>query len=781
MSFDCADLMKSVLRPKPSVVEGNLFNPSLIIYLHEKKIEKYCSENPSEAYKTTGNLLSLDAPETHGICRGYFNLNSVSLREAVKKINKIQHDCVLFLKTIHDCIRVVATETVVEDMLGDVVSLNIYNYVLPEEDPRKIFPRGTFLALCQPYLRFPRNNPNNPPVLRTDNPQTVILFDNENEWLLAQKSFSVQKSSKIKEEQTLIEPSFIPNEIISNEMCDEGNKYFKTNHLTLALKWYTKGLQNFPTNIRILCNRAAVNIGLERWSEVIVDTNIVLSLSPNHLKARFRKAYAMLCLNNPRDALDILKPLTSELTNNDSINLLVKNAELAIKELEGFYDIKAMIKEAENQNLKATSRNNVNHFFSSTIHMNFQSSDLEIKITPNKGRSVFATKTINWNQLVLVEKAIVNCIDNDGVQGIQIFNSHKSNRVSSSTMLPYLVQKIIRNSNICDQVYRLSDGFSELHLQESFFSTDNIDKDKVDVVRLRGIIDTNAFDTCTSGKIYDYSKKRKIQMKCSGLFYFSSYFNHSCTSNCDWFTIGQYLFIITNRNIEAGEELTIPYTENDGEFENVQQIFKNWNNYGGFTCYCARCNYLRDNTDILNACTLVDNAYSKAYFLFSTEKIDMFNASNQVMTPNQRSELFQIFDKSPKETKVSLCKLLELRVYSLNQESESDRLEKKFLLKKLIDLYSNIYGISLNSLNLLKYKTQLLSCLLYDWLHSNCDIEILLEIEALSTDIADLFFFDRWSVYEEENFLKLIKKFSLYIDPKYINEIIKKCITKKKR
>ena len=53
----------------------------------------------------------------------------------------------------------IATSLLVVDDNNDSMFLNVYNYVLQEEDSQDVFPPDTYLAILEPYLRFARDDP----------------------------------------------------------------------------------------------------------------------------------------------------------------------------------------------------------------------------------------------------------------------------------------------------------------------------------------------------------------------------------------------------------------------------------------------------------------------------------------------------------------------------------------------------------------------------------------------------------------------------------------------
>jgi hypothetical protein len=168
-------------------MQGSL-TPRYALAAHvDDELDKYYETSKRGAgTRITTNTMA--APLTHGIAPvDLTDLREISLRQAIERVNAIQSDCILFVKTWKPAYRVDATALCVEDSNGDVMMLNLYYYVRLDEDPQLIFPCGTYLAILQPYLRFALDNPTQPIMIRTDNPQTIVVFDNEVAWNAARR------------------------------------------------------------------------------------------------------------------------------------------------------------------------------------------------------------------------------------------------------------------------------------------------------------------------------------------------------------------------------------------------------------------------------------------------------------------------------------------------------------------------------------------------------------------------------------------------------------------
>merc|ERR1711871_236506 len=87
---------------------------------------------------------------------------------------------------------------------------------------------------------------------------------------------------------------------------NRGNVCFKQRNFAGAIEHYSRGLRAAPeTDVPpLLLNRAMALLQLRRWREAEADRDTVLSLLPDNLKARFRRAKAKMGRDDLRGALD---------------------------------------------------------------------------------------------------------------------------------------------------------------------------------------------------------------------------------------------------------------------------------------------------------------------------------------------------------------------------------------------------------------------------------------------------------------------------------------------
>jgi ankyrin repeat protein/tetratricopeptide (TPR) repeat protein len=74
----------------------------------------------------------------------------------------------------------------------------------------------------------------------------------------------------------------------------------------------------------------------------------------------------------------------------------------------------------------------------------------------------------------------------------------------------------------------------------------------------------------------------------NGIHHFASFYNHSCTPNCEVRSINN-LEVVTNRDIAAGEKLCISYIQMDFLDYPAVARQRNLKRGWGFLCFCSRC------------------------------------------------------------------------------------------------------------------------------------------------------------------------------------------------
>lgn len=690
-------------KPQLLIVSGSLVPRYVELFSFEQRLTQYreVERHKKERVYITNTLL---APITHGIAPSIIGLRSITIKEAIRQVNTIHTDRVLFVKSVKECLRVVGTTILVADSNDDLITLNLYNYVSPEEDPQLFFPSGTYIAVLEPYLRFSGDNPSESVIIRSDNPQSIIIFESNIEWTLAKRGIFEE-----------IQPTYPPlnAEREADAMCDQGNKYYVKGEFKLALKYYNKGFQLFPSSIRILSNRAAAYMSIENWSSAQMDVDTVLAIDPSHTKCLYRRASIYLKLQQPHEAKKFLDILIQDRIDDKTsdckaeiikLEMLLRDVDIAITEQQGVYDLKAMMRESNLTGEGPTKKLSRNH-------MDYTSPHIEMKHVKGKGNGMFSTKNFATSEIIMVEKALVFVQSNPMEISNQQSGTTKTGDFGHSTkILPCLVQKLISQPECGSDLYSLSAGskYPDPVLPEN--------SSKVDVLRMTAILTSNWFGAETNiiTRVVNSQRTKGTNGPVdndpfkagTGLWLHPSRFNHSCMPNCTYFIIGDFHFIITNCPVSTDEELTIAYCDLRKSFVDRCEIFKNWNSGDGFMCLCKRCVYLRLNPAIVAIDVEIEKAYIEAAKLCS-QGYSMGKAADKALSMKRRKILITQLEKLSRVGQGNLSKLYELEFAS--HACAGRRAEALLIGQKTSEAEISFFGLGPEFMDLLKAYLRVIS------------------------------------------------------------------------
>ena len=116
------------------------------------------------------------------------------------------------------------------------------------------------------------------------------------------------------------------------------------------------------------------------------------------------------------------------------------------------------------------------------------------------------------------------------------------------------------------------------------------------------------------------------------------------------------MFVRTTRDIDAGEELTVPYVSYDLPFSDREKRFGDWIQPGvGFQCQCNWCHSVRHSSKHQKVEKQVGAAYRRAAHLVSTQQMKMAEAAEYVMPEMERKAAFQTFSTLPLPLQHNAC------------------------------------------------------------------------------------------------------------------------------
>ena len=213
------------------------------------------------------------------------------------------------------------------------------------------------------------------------------------------------------------------------------------------------------------------------------------------------------------------------------------------------------------------------------------SNKISIKQDKIKGLTIVANEDILRGEILIAEKAIeyVPLIDKN-------FKYNISKEVWHDLIKNKIKDKILYCKEDNPEIFEIYNGANGLLSLEERKNNyiNNISKSKNINISEKEInaLFTDSFST----KLYYYDEFSIV----SGLFYYSSFLSHSCDPNTHILGIGNFIFIISDKNVQKNEELTTYYVENDKIYSNRQRdLYLNY----GFKCQCALCQIEKNNLE----------------------------------------------------------------------------------------------------------------------------------------------------------------------------------------
>ena len=203
-----------------------------------------------------------------------------------------------------------------------------------------MFPPGVYVAVLQPYLKHPRDNPEMPPMLRCDHPNGVRIFGGRDEWMRSMRECSGSAESpgtaSASASASPPTPSALTKLIEEHRQC--GIAAYKGNRLEEAIDAFTRAidllsspaaalvlptscslhpqaanaacnacstLNHTQNELRVILfsNRAQCHLSLEHSHAALLDAEAALKHNPSHAKSLLRRAKALLQLQRTADSL----------------------------------------------------------------------------------------------------------------------------------------------------------------------------------------------------------------------------------------------------------------------------------------------------------------------------------------------------------------------------------------------------------------------------------------------------------------------------------------------
>ncbi|KAI1796166.1 hypothetical protein LXA43DRAFT_656004 [Ganoderma leucocontextum] len=456
----------------------------------------------------------------------------------------------LLCRIVAPCCRMVAIQTIVEDIDGRVHDLSIYNFPSTFDSDLKhvdtLFPLGAVLAIREPTFKAPLQGIR--PIIRVDSP-TDINF--------------VVPGSPLLHDLTWQTGATVPRSPAEPATLDawrqRGNAYFNSTQWFLAAWAYSRGLMMDPDATVVRSNRAEVYLRLNYFSGAAADAQQVLSASgiPDTLsdKTIFRLAKAQYGRGEYNAAAGHFARWQERHPEDATAAPWIQRCQARQAEKQtGQYNWVSMFRDAVKE-----IRLDVADYVGS----------MEVRQMMGRGggRGVVATKDIRTGDLLLVTKPFASAYATDLPQDKIVITldliSNISRERTDAVLMAHIIDKLYGNPDLRDQVYHLYAGRDYPSPPNSYppplgqaapveLFTPTID---IDIAQLEAICIYNNF--CPL-RLED--KQIAENAKPTGLYPLASLFNHSCGANAIWYCIGDVMIVRAAEPISAGTEITIPYT-----------------------------------------------------------------------------------------------------------------------------------------------------------------------------------------------------------------------------
>ncbi|GAB7335459.1 hypothetical protein MBLNU13_g07821t1 [Cladosporium sp. NU13] len=195
---------------------------------------------------------------------------------------------------------------------------------------------------------------------------------------------------------------------------------------------------------------------------------------------------------------------------------------------------------------------------------------------PNRGRGLFATRSLKAEDLILAETAFASVWDDKRAHVIAAkWNARfpKDIHMGLIGLWKIALQRVQNNPILGCDLLDLHGSHNELG--DIVAEVDGVQV--VDTYHVYDIVSRNAFQL-----VGPFGTEKH----CSGIYIRSSYVNHSCVPNAHRTFIGEFLLLYATKDIKKGEELTISYGPDLVAFVSRREaIMSMWN----FQCECALC------------------------------------------------------------------------------------------------------------------------------------------------------------------------------------------------
>eukprot|EP00347_Sterkiella_histriomuscorum_P002791 403366787 len=380
-------------------------------------------------------------------------------------------------------------------------------------------------------------------------------------------------------------------EVLNNQKAIDlknlGNKKYSSQKYYAAINLYSFGiskalLEEEETQLlsALYGNRSQSYFNTKQYEKCLQDCEEALKLDPENKKFIFRRAKVIGFLNREEEALQMLKLLDPN-NQDKEIQVAVALINDRLNQSSGTYNLSRLIEQVKD----------LNPIFD--IEVKEFIGPIEIGFIEGKNRGIIAQKDIKKGQLILVEKAFSTNEKNQ--------NFHLQLKMSLVNLTEYANVPLLRNTHFkiiedplssqrLNYLFNGSNGSLQVSIQDLEKNNQHPQSfsQRITFFEMQKIIKLNGCNILTLQNELDMLKTNdysKLEFK-DALWVISSFFNHDCYGNCSRYSIGDVLFVVANRDIQEGEEITQQYMPLMCTYEErVKTTELAWE----FRCQCSSC------------------------------------------------------------------------------------------------------------------------------------------------------------------------------------------------
>eukprot|EP00797_Seminavis_robusta_P028983 Sro574_g169230.2 (376) ;mRNA; r:41582-42709 len=231
-------------------------------------------------------------------------------------------------------------------------------------------------------------------------------------------------------------------------------------------------------------------------------------------------------------------------------------------------------------------------------YADYQSPHIDLGVTvvrPADGvsyRGVLAKQDIPEGTLLTASRAFAFCHHHGKLTTAKKKHLYEVSQVHEAVSTCTL----LNNPSLVPSFYQL-EAFGQVALEQQQ------EKPTIDLARIRSILESNRFgvDLNSPASPFELRPPREEDDDNDfgvGLWLPTSMFNHSCTPNCTWAQIGNFMFVHAAKPIQKGDELAISYVHAALSYRDRKDKFQRWSGGKGFDCACPWCHLMRSNPEL---------------------------------------------------------------------------------------------------------------------------------------------------------------------------------------